>query len=319
MANITRTTARTALTRPSPRPKTKVLLVRQPVKQAQSTDDAGPRSLRLAIGVVAALGTVGLVWFMGHVGYRLGFAPILGVPELAGAPADGLASGVASIIAIPRNVILAGVAEPVWLMAAFVAIAIPASGISAVRARALGGPRPAPITTVFSIAGAVVGAVNAALLVWWVSSPVRTRLLATLPARPADGEAWLTNLQTAAGLDALAVIASALWVVLLMRIDVPRWLRALTASAAFGALAFGIVAMSLSGAAAAQMEVKRSVCFLDDGSLEARLLIGATSDHVAMFKIVENTTVIELLDRPNALTVVGGQSIIEAMEEHAPK
>ena len=47
------------------------------------------------------------------------------------------------------------------------------------------------------------------------------------------------------GLDALALIAAAVWVVVTMRLAIPRWLRGLAASACFFALVVTAVAMAI--------------------------------------------------------------------------
>ena len=61
--------------------------------------------------------------------------------------------------------------------------------------------------------------------------------------------------QTVSGLDVLAVIIASLWVVVVMRLTVPMWLRGLCASIAFFGLVVVTVAMSMSNAAAAQITV----------------------------------------------------------------
>ncbi len=80
-------------TRPSGSSRTRVLLVRQPVKSVRRSDEPDRSSFRLAIGVIVAVGVVAVVWLMGYVGYRLGFAPLVRVPELLGEPGGGLATG----------------------------------------------------------------------------------------------------------------------------------------------------------------------------------------------------------------------------------
>ena len=122
-----------------------------------------------------------------------------------------------------------------------------------------------------------------------------------------------------AGLDVLAVVAATVWVVLVMRLAIPLWLRSITAVASLFALVVVIVAMSMSNAAVAQIQTFRSVMFLDDGSIDTRLLLGYTERHVATLRIDQDITIVELHDRSSLMTVIGRQSIVGALEEHAAK
>ena len=74
-----------------------------------------------------ALGIVGAVWMIGHLGFRLGFAPLMRVPDLAANNGDALATGTMMLISIPRVMFHAGLAMPFWLMIGFVMIAFPAA------------------------------------------------------------------------------------------------------------------------------------------------------------------------------------------------
>jgi hypothetical protein len=298
-------------------PRTKVLLVRPAagIKSVRRSDEPDRTALRLAIGVIVALGVVAAVWLMGYLGYRLGFAPLVDVPHLEIDLGSGLVTGTIMLISIPHLIILAGVEKPAWLILGFVLIAIPAAGLAAAKPRAPGGPRPSSAALVFSYAGGVLAAVNALILTWWTASGIRLASFEGLPFHPADAEAWLTSLRTVAGLDAVGVIASAVWVVLVMRLAIPVWLRALSASASFFALVVVTVAVSASSAAVAQLQVPRSEVFLDDGSVHTRLLLGFTPRQVATLRIDEGGAVVELHDRSMMMTVIGRRSIVGMLEE----
>ena len=70
MPNIARTTPHPAVRTAASASKTKVLLVRQPVKSVRKSDEADRAAFKLAIGVITARGIVGAVWLMGYLGYR---------------------------------------------------------------------------------------------------------------------------------------------------------------------------------------------------------------------------------------------------------
>ena len=113
----------------------------------------------------------------------------------------------------------------------------------------------------------------------------------------------------------LAVIAAAVWVVLVMRLAIPLWLRALAASASFFALVVVTVAVSASSAAVAQLQVPRSEVFLDDGSVHTRLLLGFTPRQVATLRVDEGGAIVELHDRSMMMTVIGRKSIVGMLDE----
>jgi hypothetical protein len=278
-------------------------------------DEPDRTALRLAIGVIVAIGVVTAVWLMGYLGFRLGFAPLLDVPQLEIAFGSGLVTGTIMLISIPQLIILAGVEKPLWMILGFVMIAIPAAGLAAAKPRAPGGPRPSSVALVFSYTGAVLAAVDAMVLTWWTASGIRLASFRGLPFHPADAETWLSSLRTVAGLDALGVIAGAVWVVLVLRLAIPLWLRALSASACFFALVVVTVAVSASSAAVAQLQLPRSEVFIDDGSVHTRLLLGFTPRQVATLRIDEGGAIVELHDRSMMMTVIGRRSVVGMLED----
>jgi len=307
------------LVRAAPKPsesRTKILLVRPAgVRSVRRIDEQDRTALRLAIGVIVALGVVAAVWLMGYLGFRMGFAPLLYVPQLEIAFGNGLVTGTIMLISIPQLIILAGVEQPLWMMLGFVMIAIPAAGLAAAKPRAPGGPRPSSVALVFSYTGAVLAAVDAMVLTWWTASGIRLASFRGLPFHPGDAETWLSSLRTVAGLDALGVIAGAVWVVLVLRLAIPLWLRALSASASFFALVVVTVAVSASSAAVAQLQLPRSEVFIDDGSVHTRLLLGFTPRQVATLRIDEGGAIVELHDRSMMMTVIGRRSVVGMLED----
>jgi hypothetical protein len=311
MPNITHTTSR-----PSS-PKSKLLVVRQPARSVRQVEQRERMPMRLAIGIVVAVGVLAVVWLTGHLGYRLGFAPLVRVPELIGEPGAGLATGTLMVINMPRVIFAAGLAQPMWLMLGFAMIAIPAAALGAAKPRTPGGPRPKEALQVIASIGAAGAMVADIALIWWTSSPVRRGLLQPLPLAPSDVNAWYEDLQTVAGLDVLAVVAAALWVVLTMRLPIALWLRAIAASAAFFTLVVVTTAMAMSNAAASQTAAPRSLAVLGGQQNEWRLLLGSTPDHAATLSVRDNLALIELRNHPTAWTIADRQSIIDYLTERA--
>ena len=261
----------------APGAKTKILLVRQPVKSVRKSDEPNRDALRLAYGVVIGVGSLAALWLMGYLGFRLGFAPAVRVPDLLVEGAGGLAAGVMMLISLPGTILISGMEQPMWLMLGFAMIAIPAAILGAVKPALPGGPKPKSEVVVLSFTGAIFAAINAAAVVWWAASPLRAGYIDGLPFSPMAAEQWLTKLQTAGGMDALAAIAAALWVIVIMRLSIPVWLRALSASTCFFGLAVIATAMAMSNVTVSQLTLGRPVFFVDDGSLDTHLALGHTA------------------------------------------
>jgi hypothetical protein len=357
MPNIARAQPRPPV-RASAQPKTKILLVRQPVKSVRRSDEGDRTPVRLAIGVIVALGTVGVVWLMGYLGWRLGFAPIMRVPDLSIESSGGIATGVLMLIGLPRVVLEAGIEQPMWLMAGMALICVPAACLGAVKTPVQGGPKLKPAVIVLLYTGAVFAMLNAFALMWWTISPLRGALVTELPFDPSQAADWLRNLRLVGGLDTFGVIAAAVWVVLAMRLPIAMWLRALSSTVCMFVLVVMTVAFAISNATIAQITADRSVYFDDEGSVDARLIVGNIPEYLvslhvergvalrvgepggqeetgedALPSVIENdpnampaprttpavNAVIEMSDRPARLTVVGRQSIVDYMIARTPR
>ena len=297
--------------------RTKVLLVRQPVKSVRHSDQPDRTMVRLVIGVLATLGSAACVWFIGHIGFRLGFAPLVGVPELSSHPGEGFVTGMLMLINGPRVILQAAIEQPMWLLIAFGVLAIPAAGLSAARPPSPGGPRPSQLAVTSSHAAAILGGLCTIAITWWTVSPQRTKLVTALPMDPRDATEWLRGMQTAAGIDLLGFIAAALWVVLAFRLPVAMWLKALMVSVTFFGLVVVTVAMSISNGSAAHTETGKSVVLLDDESTNWRLLLGHVGDRMATLEIGPEAAEIELMHPDSGVFVFGRRSIIDEYEQVA--
>ncbi len=311
MANLTRTKTKAGGSR------TKVLLVRQPVKSVRHRDEPDRIALRLSIGLIVAVGILAGVWLMGYLGFRLGYAPAVRVPELLGGPGQGLATGTTILISIPRVIMLAGIHQPSWLMIGFAMIVVPAAALSASKPVAPGGPTPTSSAATFNYIGAIAACLSAAVMIWWTASDLRNSGSGDLPLLPGGASAWLESLQLVAAFDVLATVAASLWVVLVMRLTIPTWLKAIAASSSFFALVVLAVALSVSNAIVANIEAERSVLQLDDGSVSDQLLLGFTPGHAAVLHItpLDGAVEIKLIDRSQASTVIAKQSIIDMLNK----
>lgn len=299
------------------RSRSKVLLLRQPVKSVRASEHPDPLPVRLAIGVVGAAGGLLILWLLGVLGYRLGYAPLVRVPELTGDAGGGLTTATLMLTRLPGVIIEAGLASPVALSIAFAMIAIPGAGLSAARPPEKGGPRPSVLARVFGVCGAILAGIQLILVIWWSASPLRSSMLQPLPDDPALGATWVTELQTVAGFDAMLMLVMGLWTVLSLRLPVALWMRSLAACAAIFGLVISIVVMSVSNAAVAQITTPHSVGIIEPGAGNRGLVLGSTREHIALLRVEEGVAVVQLAERPVGLNVVERHSVEEFLETHA--
>lgn len=313
MTQIQRSSARTG-----DRSRAKVVLIRQPVKSVRQGDQRDPVTLRIVLSLVGGLGAIACVWLVGYLGYRLGYGPAVRVPELVGDPGGGLATGTLMLAAFPRLILQAGLAEPMWLMIGFLMIALPAGVLTAAKPTEPGGPKLHPSMVTLAYCAAALAGAAAGLIIWWSASSFRLTMMGELPADPAEALTWAESTQTAAGLDLLAVIAAVLWMVLCFRLPIVLWSRVLAAAATIFALAVVTISMASSGAAAAQLNLDRSICLVGYDEMDRCLMLGSTRDHLVLLLVSDGQTVVELRDTAMSMEVLAEQrSIIEFLDEAA--
>lgn len=304
---------------------------RTAARPARTRGDSDRLPVRLFLGTLVATGVVGACWILGAVGHGLGFAMAMRVPDLDTGGVRALSTGVMMLVDTPGFVLQAGIAQPFWLLAAFFLLSIPAAGLAAAEPRRPGAPPPNEVYAAIANLAAVGAMLTTAGLLWWTSSPVRQGLMRPMPLTDAtDTAAWTDDVATAAGLDILAVVGLALWVVLVFRLPVAGWLRALSASVGcFGLVVVG-VAMAISAATASQIQAQRSAIVtttsIDDGidpAAEAdadtrpvtALLLGRAGEREAILVPGADGLEVRLRTPPSALRVVGRISIAEIARE----
>lgn len=297
-----------------PAHRTKILVLRQPMKSVRPEDERRPIPLGLVVGSLATVGAVGVVWLLGYIGYRLGFADVLGVPELLTESGGGLLTGALITMQFPLRVFEVSVAEPLWLMMAFLLVAIPAGGLVGARRLSRGGPKPSTLFTTMSWTGAIAAALFGGLALAYVVAPFRAAWMRPLPEDLGMMEAWLNGLSVVAGLDGLMVIAAVLWAVLSMRVECPPWMRGISAGAAIFALGVTSFAMAISNAAVAQLHRQRSVAIIG-GVDSPQVLVGYTRRHAVVMHTDANRPVIEFFDVPTQFWVTERKSIADLLLE----
>ncbi len=313
MANLAHRPRAAAPMKASKASQSRVVLVREPSRQVRRIEETDRLPVHLAIGVIATLGGLMLLWLLGTIGYQLGFAALVGAPELTASPTAALATGVRQIMAAPLMIVRATMAEPMWLMIAFAMISIPGAGLSAARPQQKGTAKPTTFVVVMSAIGATVGMLTAIALLVWTSAPLRTDALAVLPADATQIGGWLDRLDVIAGFDVLAIAIAALWVVLMFRMPNPTWLRALGVSVMVLTMVVTLGGAAVSLGAAVEMRAPRTVVDMPDvngDAVEPVLLLGHTARHHAVMS-VHDFPAIRFEQGPELMIRRGAASVTE--------
>ncbi|MBL9150278.1 MAG: hypothetical protein JNM94_16435 [Phycisphaerae bacterium] len=272
-------------------PPTRVVVVRDDPSRIFKNvrpDDGARSGARVGFWTSIVVGIVAFLWLTGHVGETHGFARVIGVPDLVTSSDMGLVSGIRIALAAPLRVFQMALANPMLLAAAFILVTLPAAGLSVAAPRSPGGPRPSKLATTFAWLGLIGAACAWSLLVTWTALPSRRAGLIELPLDRATFPAWASDLAATAGFDAFAFVASALWLVLLIRLPLPRVAVAFAAVAGFVATfvtwtgfatSNGIAdAVSRDRATVTMLAIVDSGSSLAIGTVEGRLAIATDAD-----------------------------------------
>ncbi|MFO0828027.1 MAG: hypothetical protein U0572_07735 [Phycisphaerales bacterium] len=207
-------------------PPTRIVVVRDDAarlpKNVRPVDDASRFGVRTGFWTSIAVGSVVFLWLSGHVGETLGFARVVGAPELVSSNDQGFVTGVRMALAAPLRIFEMALADPMRLAAAFVLVSLPAAGLSVARPRVVGGPAPSKLATTFAWLAIIAAYLVWTLVVTWIALPARRAGLASMPFDRTTFSSWSTELAATAGFDAFAFISSVLWLVLMFRLPLPR-------------------------------------------------------------------------------------------------
>jgi len=304
------------LARPASTRSAKVLLL-PPAKSVRPEHQARPDRRAFYFAVTLALCVLGAMWVLGHLGFRLGYALIVRVPELTGSPGGDLSGGAMILLSIPASILRAGIDRPLGLLLAFAMIAIPAAGLAAARPHVPGAPRAHRTFVVLANVGGVIALLQSLTLIWWSSSSQRRSVLGPLPEVAADITSWLHGLQSVAGLDALAVTAAVLWTILAFRLPVPRWFRAIVLSWSFFSAVTALLALAYSAGASAHATAPRSVITPPETGSPA-LVLGSTAHHLALLQRNENGCEVILVAQFTAAAVSSRESVAQFLTTALP-
>ncbi|MBC24263.1 MAG: hypothetical protein CMJ32_10160 [Phycisphaerae bacterium] len=270
--------------------------------QSASRIEPGAAGTRRSWGVQLAAGggivacVLLTIWLAGFIGFRLGFAKVLGIPGLVAEPGVGLDIGMRILIEAPYRVIDAGTLEPAWLLYSFLLIILPAGGLAAIGTRSVDGTSTDPAGPPIAWIGAVASCFAAIMIIGWVSVFSRSLRTQLMPLDMTGFTSWHDGLTLVAGIDLIVLTAAILWIVLAWRLPVQPWLQALSICFTLFALIAIYVAASTSNGTMVGLETRRptgvfsSQAVLENalGDFEANecIIVGETQDQLAYLVIV---------------------------------
>lgn len=288
-----------------------------------STSASAPIVIELAVWLrlfmIAACSLVA-VPLAGLIGFRQGFAEIVGIPDLQREPGASFSDGVRLILAAPLRIFDAGLNDTVPLMLAMLLVI---SGSGALALAIIGGRRSAEsavgasessLRQVTAALGLVVCSIISIVQISWVIARSSDVLGRFMPWTAGEFAPWQAAVRVTAGVDLIALTAAITWLLVAVRLRSMLWLRSLTLVLAASAVAALFAAGSMTNSIASQIDQQRSLFINGDGSGIATpdLILGHTSTHLA---VVNDQGELRLISPNMTIAVVGRKSIAEFVGE----
>lgn len=266
-----------------------------------------------AAGILLAIPLAGII------GYHNGFAKIIQVTELQQSLPHTIADGIKMLWHSPLNMFEAGLHDTIswfWLIGLLLAggavLSIVLFGSDETSSPSLPAasatdtrnikPRSIIYEIISSLGAVLCIIVTLALFAWLV---MRDGVLLDTPM-PWDSQAvsgWLINTKIAAGLDVIALAASVVWFLFALHLNVQKWLKILTLSAAGLTLVATFTGWSLSNGIAEQAQINRAIVQIKTDNRIAEIIIN--TDDTATVSSDENVNPeTEITNNENPETVV---------------
>jgi len=252
----------------------------------------------------------------GLIGFRHGFAEVVGVPDLQRELGSSLSDGVRLLLAAPQRIFDAGLGDTATLLIALLLVIAGAGALALVvfgsqlPSASSQDSEPSAAVAAASALGLIACIVVSLLQIGWVASRSGELLDDLMPWTGEPFNAWLAAVRVTAGVDFIALGAAVLWLLVAARLRSMLWLRALTLVIAAGAVAALFAAASITNSIAAQIDQTRSLFLNSDGSrnTEPDLILGHTRTHLV---VVSDAGDLRLISPDVTITVIGRTSIAE--------
>ncbi len=275
-----------------------------------TSDDPARDGVRLGvIAFTTAASVVGLT-ALGAIAAHVGVDAWLGAGPGARSFGELFVTGVRLPLAMLRALYASGVDDPVFFGAAMALLIPPIAALAAARPIRPGGPRASAAVINAGRLGAVLvvaGSIGIAIRLFNLDRP-------TL-AETASDAAWLDHLRSLAASDAVSMALAILLAVLIFRLPVDRWVRALGGTLAIGTAVAAAVSAAASNGIVDEVErphpilASKSTTVLNDADApDHRLLLGAARDGLRLTLGADIAAPV-VLEPPTPAAVVGHISI----------
>ena len=213
------------------------------------------------LAFVVVMSLVGIL-MIGIIGHRAGFAPAIGVPGIVQSLDSAFVDGLKIPIALFTSIYAAGVRQPMLFAGAMVLLIPPIAALVLARPRQR-GVAPNEATKVASaIAAALILIANIFVTLRTINAAELIRETIR-DKNPAEMSEWLERLESGASVDAMLLAFSVLICVLVFRLPIDRWLRALVGTCAIATCVFTLAASAATGGALHGFSAARSSVILN--------------------------------------------------------
>ena len=262
--------------------RTRVVLVRQPVKDVSQEvgRDSLIRYIIVAFALVVLLGSMLIA--LGALGATLGFEDALGLPRRHINLTTSFIEGTATVAAIPSIILNAGESAVLLPVLGLISVGIPAALLALARPRIPGARPSRPGIRALSATGAVIAVCVAVAAVVWCVVPWRVSIVEQMDTKGYTYLQWRSFLELISGIDTFVFVSLVLWCVLGFRFPLPRWGRAFTTVILLAATATIFVAMSTSTGTTRGLDAKRPLVAESNG-----LLLGEVGSGRLVATVVE--------------------------------
>ena len=231
--------------------------------EAQSVeDDPGRDGVRIALVAFVVVMSIAGILMVGIIGHRAGFAPAIGVPGIVQSLDTAFVDGLKIPIALFTSIYAAGVRQPMLFAGAMVLLIPPIAALVLARPRQR-GVVPNDATKIASaIAASLILIANIVVTIRTINAAELIRETIR-DKNPAEMSEWLERLESGASVDAMMLAFSVLICVLVFRLPIDRWVRAIVGTCAIATCVFTLAASAATGGALHGFSAARSTVVLN--------------------------------------------------------
>ncbi len=267
------TPARTPATREPAREPAKVV-TETSRRAVTSSDDPARDGVRLGVIAFTTAASFAGLLALGAIAGRAGADVWIGAGPLDRSIGDTFVTGVRLPLAMLRALYASGVDDPLFFAFAMALLIPPIAALAAARPARPGEARStSAVLNAARLGASLVIAASVAVAVR-IANVARPTIADALPSEP-----WLDRVQELAAADTISMAFAILLAVLVFRLPLDRWVRALAGTIAIGTAMAATVAAGASSGIADEVERPQPVVAWEtqSGRTEA-LLLGTTSD-----------------------------------------